>query len=120
MTKKKQGIIKASAQGDKELKKIIGSRIQRVRRHLGRTADWVARGIGVSRGAITQVENGRNNISATLLWKIATVLECDIKEFFPNVPDAKTLDQADIEKIGKENERAADYARKAFKPLKND
>lgn len=117
MTKKKRDTIDTRAQDDKALRKIIGSRIQRVRRHLGRTADWVARGIEVSRGAITQIENGRNNISATLLWRIASVLECDIKEFFPIVPAAKTLDQADYEKIKKENEQAAVYARKAFKSL---
>lgn len=115
MIKKKESIIETKTQEDGDIRKIIGSRIQRVRRHLGKTADWVASNIGLTRGAITQIENGRNNINATLLWKIATILECDIKEFFPNVPDAKTLDQADYEKISKENERAAVYAKKAFK-----
>jgi transcriptional regulator with XRE-family HTH domain len=115
MTKKKGGTINVDAQEDEDLKKIIGSRIQRARRHLGRTADWVARGIGISRGAITQVENGRNNISAALLWRIASVLECDIKDFFPDVPDSKTLNQADYEKIKREDARAALYAKKAFK-----
>ncbi len=118
MPKNKRGTIDISTQGEEDLRKIIGSRIQRVRRRLGRTADWVARKIGMSRAAVTQIENGRNNINATLLWKIASVLECDIKEFFPIVPDSKTLDQADFEKIKKENERAAVYAKQAFKQIK--
>jgi transcriptional regulator with XRE-family HTH domain len=114
MAKKKRGIIEVGSQGDVELKELVGARIKRARRHFGRTANWVANNVGVTRGAITQIENGRNNISAILLWKIASVLECDIKEFFPNVPDSRTLNQADFEKISKENERAAAYAKKAY------
>jgi len=115
MPKKKEVKLKEEVDGDTQIKKIIGSRIKRVRRHFDRTADWVARRVGIKRGALTQIENGRNNITAALLWKIASALSCDIKEFFPGVPDSKTLSELDYATIARENEQAAEWAKKAFK-----
>lgn len=98
---------------DQELKKIIGGRIKRVRLRLNRTARWVAEIAGISRISLTQIENGNNNVSAVVLWKIAGALRCDIREFFPDVPNAVTLAEADLEILKEENRKAAEFMKRA-------
>lgn len=115
MAKKKSSTIETRVENDDELKKLIGGKVKRVRRRRDRTARWVAEQANISRIALTQIENGRNNISAVLLWKIASVLHCDIKEFFPAVPDSSALNQADLSTIALEDKQAAEFAKRAFK-----
>ena len=115
MAKKKSDKIQIKIESDNELKKLIGGKVKRVRRRRDRTARWVAEQAGITRIALTQVENGRNNISSALLWKIANVLHCDIKEFFPAVPDSTALNQSDLDTIALEDKQVAEFAKKAFK-----
>ena len=115
MTKNEHSTIEISIDSDEELRKILGGRIKRIRNRFDKSASWVAERIGLTRGALTQIENGRNNVSAILLWKIANVLHCDVKEFFPAVPDSTSLSQADLNIIALEDKQAADFAKKAFK-----
>lgn len=115
MSKKKSSKIEIKVESDKELKKLIGGKLKRIRRRRDRTARWVAEQSGISRIGLTQIENGRNNITAILLWKIANVLRCDIKEFFPAVPDSTSLSQSDLDTIALEDKQAAEFAKKAFK-----
>jgi len=99
---------------DGELKNIIGGRIKRARLRHDRTARWVAEKAGISRISLTQIENGNNNVSAVVLWKIAGVLRCDIREFFPDVPNATTLAETDLSILKEENRKAADFMKKAY------
>lgn len=115
MPKNKSSKIEVKVETDDDLKRIIGGRVRRARKRLDRTARWLAEQIGSSRVALTQIENGRNNINATLLWKIASVLHCEMKEFFPDVPDSTSLSQTDLNTIALENKQAAEFAKKAFK-----
>lgn len=115
MGQKNRSRIEPKVENDDELKKLIGARIKRVRRHRDRTARWVAEQAGISRISLTQIENGWNNISATLLWKIANILHCDIKDFFPAVPDSASLSQLDLDSIALEDKQAAEFAKRAFK-----
>ena len=113
MQKNKKVIIQKCP--DSDLKKLIGGRIQRIRKRMDKTARLVAEQANISRESLTQIENGRNNINAVLLWKIAAVLKCDIKDFFPAVPDSASLTQNDIKIIAAEDKQAAEFAKKAFK-----
>jgi len=115
MATKKSSKITTEVESDIELKKLIAGRLKRTRRRLDKTARWVAEQVGISRVALTQIENGRNNVSAMLLWKIASALHCDIKEFFPAVPDSTSLNQSDLNTIAIEDKQAADFVKKAFK-----
>ncbi len=108
----KKGKIKKEV--NDELKVLIGGRVQRVRKRLDRSALWVAERIGITRGALTQIERGHNNVSAVQLWKIASVLKCDIKDFFPDVPNSAPLTETDLQIIAEENEQAVGFAKKAF------
>jgi len=65
------------------------------------------------------METGRNNINAVALWKMATLFECEVSDFFPDVPDGYALTKADARKIKQEGgEQAAQWAQKLFGELK--
>lgn len=113
MKSKKYNIIEQEE--DFTIKDIIGKRIKRARGRHGQSAQTIAEKVGISRSSLTQIETGRNNISAVLLWKIAGILHCEIKEFFPEVPDSTSLVKNDLEIIAKEDTKAADFMKKAYK-----
>lgn len=101
---------------DVEIRKEIGKRISEMRRKLGLSARRVAEELCISREAVTHVETGRNNISAVSLWKLATLLHCDVTDFFPDVPDGYALTKVDTHKIEQEGgEKAARWARELFR-----
>jgi transcriptional regulator with XRE-family HTH domain len=100
---------------EREIREAIGSRISELRRKRKLSARLVGESLGVSREAITHIETGRNNITAIALWKLATLFRCDIKDFFPDVPDGYGLTKVDTDKIAEEGGRsAADWARQLF------
>ena len=100
---------------EREIREAIGSRISELRRKRKLSARLVGEKLGVSREAITHIETGRNNITAIALWKLATLFRCDIKDFFPDVPDGYGLSKVDTDKIAEEGGRsAADWARQLF------
>ena len=100
---------------EREIREAIGSRISELRRKRKLSARLVGEKLGVSREAITHIETGRNNITATALGKLATLFHCDIKDFFPDVPDGYGLTKVDTDKIAEEGGRsAADWARQLF------
>lgn len=98
-----------------EIRVEIGRRIAEMRRKLGLSARRVAEELGVSREAVTHIETGRNNLSAVSLWKLATIFHCDIKDFFPDVPDGYALTKVDTHKIEQAGgEKAAKWANDLF------
>lgn len=105
---------------DREMREIIGKRIKRIRLRFHKTAKEVGEEIGTTRGALSQIETGKNNISAVSLWKIACLLQCDIKDFFPNVPEAHSLNETDLAIIAEEDESAATFIKQAFKSKKHE
>lgn len=104
---------------DHEIKEAIGRIIKEMRGKLGLSAQTVANGLKMSREAVTHIETGRNNISAVSLWKLATLFNCEIKDFFPAVPDGYAITKVDLRKIEQENgKKAAEWAEKLFKKKK--
>lgn len=114
--KKKKHKIKGRESTDKEVREEVGRRIREMRKKLGQSASRIAQELDISREAITHIETGRNNISAVSLWKIATLFNCDINDFFPVVPDGYAITRVDINKIAQESgEKAAKWAEILFK-----
>ncbi len=69
----------------------------------------------MSREAVTQIENGRNNISAVSIWKLGTLLSCDVSVFFPEIPDGYALTKVDKLKLEEEGgKKAARWAQELF------
>lgn len=99
---------------ESEVRKSIGKRIREIRNKLGFSALTVSEHLGISREAVTHIETGRNNLSAVALWKLATLFDCDVSDFFPDIPDGFALTAVDIRKVAQESESAAEWARKIF------
>lgn len=116
--RKKKDIMDDRILAEDEVRKAIGKKIREMRDKLGHSALRISTELKVSREAITHIETGRNNISAVALWKLATLFNCDIEDFFPHVPDGYALTKVDIHKVAQEDENAAEWATRLFKKKK--
>ena len=115
---KKDTIALGASDTDGEIRKAIGGKIRKLRDRVQHSAASVAERLGISREALTHIETGRNNISATSLWKLATLFGCGIQDFFPDVPDGYTLSPMDTKLLAQEDNRAAKWAEELFKKRK--
>lgn len=116
----KSDIINTKIEAELQVKKEIGARIKQKRRSTRGflTAATVAHKLGISRVALTQLENGKNNVNGVTLWKLATILGCDIKDFFPDIPPGHELSKEDVKNILKKDPNAAKWAEDCFGPAK--
>jgi transcriptional regulator with XRE-family HTH domain len=64
------------------IKADVGLRIRELRNNIGISQEALANKAEIDRTYITDVENGRRNISIELLFKITSALEISIKDFF--------------------------------------
>ena len=117
MTKSKGVKMKNKVGQDTEpnLKRLIGKRIQKIRNRLGKPAKWVAGQMQINRSTLSQMETGTIHINAVALYKLAYVLKCDVREFFPTVPDSSSLTERDVALLAQEDTQAAEFLKKAFK-----
>ncbi|MGZ3809751.1 MAG: helix-turn-helix domain-containing protein [Bacteriovorax sp.] len=65
-----------------DIKLCVGQRIKELRHKLELSQEALANKAGVDRTYVTDVENGRRNISIELLEKIIKALEVSISDFF--------------------------------------
>lgn len=65
-----------------DIKLLVGQRVRELRHKLRLSQEALANKAGVDRTYITDVENGRRNISVELLEKIIKALEVSFAEFF--------------------------------------
>lgn len=61
----------------------IGTRIYFMRKESGRTQEWLAKRIGISRGALANIEQGKQRIYLHMLHQIAKPIECNVKDLLP-------------------------------------
>jgi len=60
----------------------IGKRISQKRRKLGLTSEKLAYENGLSKGYLSEIENGKKLPSLRTLFRLATALKVDIKDLF--------------------------------------
>lgn len=65
-----------------KLPKILGKRIQKLRKNAGLTQEELAEKVGVSRAYIGYIEQGRNTPSLEIVDKIAKVLKVSVSSLF--------------------------------------
>jgi transcriptional regulator with XRE-family HTH domain len=65
-----------------KLAKRIGKKISEARRKLGMTSEKLAYENGISKGYMSDIENGKKLPSIKMLAQIADALKVDIKELF--------------------------------------
>ena len=65
-----------------DIKDKVGQRVRELRHDLGLSQEALANKDGVDRTYMTDVENGRRNISVEILEKILVALEVSFAQFF--------------------------------------
>ena len=111
MPEKKDGTIEEGVR--QEIKTAVGALIREERRRGGHTVNRVAKRLGISRVALTQIENGTSNVNAVQLWILACSLGCEMKDLFPSLASGfalNKLNKTDLEKLRKKDERAPHWA----------
>lgn len=106
----------------RKIREAIGGNIKRIRRS-ARTflsAEKVAAKLGISRVTLTQIENGKKNINAVVIWELACVLGCDIKKIFPDTPDGFQLSARDLKEVEKIDPKAVRFAEDLFGKSKSE
>lgn len=106
----KQKIVKIKIQ------EAIGSNIRRIRRSARKflSAEKVANELGISRVTLTQIEKGKRNINAALLWELCCLFGCEVTEIFPPIEEGYQLSPRDVKEIQKIDPRAVSFAELAF------
>lgn len=99
-----------------EIRHDIGERIKSVRRRSrgALSARAVAEKLGISRVTLTQIENGKRNVNAVLLWELACRLGCSVQDFFPPIPDGFQITQRDVEEVKKVDKKAVGWLEDLF------
>jgi transcriptional regulator with XRE-family HTH domain len=64
------------------LAKRLGSRIAEIRRKKGMTSEQLAQENGISKGYLSDIENGNKLPSLLMLERLAKVLKISLKDFF--------------------------------------
>ncbi|MCX7997338.1 MAG: helix-turn-helix domain-containing protein [Leptospiraceae bacterium] len=70
---------------------MLGSIIRRKRKKLGIKSVEIARRVGISRQAYSQIEQGRINPSATTLVKISKELNLEMRDFYKAISNKKRV-----------------------------
>lgn len=82
---------------NRPLYEALGNLIRRRRRALELTQDQLASRLGISRGALANIETGRQNFLLHQLYRFASALEIDVHSLLPVMesrlagPDGETL-----------------------------
>lgn len=84
-----------------DVKKLLGNRIRLLRKRLKLSQEALALRAGLDRTYVASLENGKRNVSIINIYRLATALECSLKEFFdyedfsiiyPNTPVSKVAE----------------------------
>jgi len=73
-----------------DIKQKVGHRIKELRKELGLSQEALALKAEVDRTYVTDVENGRRNVSMEILEKLIKALRISVKDFF----DAKVFSKS--------------------------
>ncbi len=65
-----------------DIKDKVGERIRELRHELGLSQEALGNKAGVDRTYVTDVENGRRNVSVEVLEKLIKALEVSFQDFF--------------------------------------
>ncbi len=103
---------KAAKKFKKELEAIrtkIGIKIGHRRKEIDLDMKVLAEKVGLSQGSISNIEKGRQSITAERLWQFSVALGCSPTKLLPSVPDEIKEFDKNIEKL--ENEEAKEFAK---------
>ena len=67
----------------KDLAKRFGEKVRSMRKDKGISQDNLALSANIDRSYVGRIERGEVNITLEKVYKIASVLECDVRELLP-------------------------------------
>lgn len=105
-------------EAEDEINAFIGRKVREIRDLRNLSAETVATELGMDRTNLSHIENGRNKITAVMLWKLATLFNCPVDRFFPKTAEKHSLSHSDIDLLKKEDVRVEDWASRCFKTVK--
>lgn len=112
---------KMTTNTDEEIRRHIGNRIKTLRQSkLRLSAEMVAKRLKISRTSLTEMENGKTNISTVMIWKIACLFDTQVDNFFPQIPTGFGLSKTDLRNIANEDEQAVAWGIDLFGENKNE
>lgn len=76
----------ADAITEETIDQLVGLSIRQRRKSRGLSQAQLGELTGVSFQQVQKYERGANRVSASMLWKIARALHCEIADLFENVP----------------------------------
>lgn len=82
MTKQYSSETKGGRESKQNIKKLFGLAVRRRRHELGISQEELADRAGLHRTYVTEVENGRRNVSLKNIDRLATALEVSLKNLF--------------------------------------
>lgn len=109
VTKKKSSSAEKIRKELKAVQKKIGVKIRQQRKKRDMETKMLASEIGLSQGSISNIENGKQSITAERLWQIAVALGCDANDLLPPVPNRFAEFEANIMQM--EKEEAKEFAK---------
>jgi len=71
---------------NRSIYKALGTVVRRRRRTLDLTQQELAQSIGISRGALANIETGRQNVLLHQLYRFSTALDMDVRDLLPPPP----------------------------------
>ncbi|WP_105172416.1 helix-turn-helix domain-containing protein [Pseudoalteromonas sp. T1lg24] len=72
---------------DEALAKLIGRNIKMLRFDKGLNQEFVCEKAGIDRSYLSRIENGKTQVTASIIYSIAIALDCEVTDIFPNVSD---------------------------------
>jgi transcriptional regulator with XRE-family HTH domain len=74
----------------------VGVRVRRLRssRHL--TQEQLAQHLSLARTSVTNIEAGRQPLSAYLMWRLADILACPIEDLLPRPDELASADERQL------------------------
>ena len=67
-----------------EFNQLVASKIRNVRKETGLSAEYVATELGITKGAYSNLENGKVEITLTRLESLSKILDKPLTVFLPN------------------------------------
>ena len=93
----------------------IGKKICHRRKEIELDTKILATKVGLSQGSISNIEKGKQSITAERLWQFSVALGCFPTKLLPSIPDEIKEFDKNIEKL--ENDQDKEFARAIIRSI---
>lgn len=101
----------------KEICVTIGEEIRKRRSTIGMTRKEFGSKLDFSQASVSNIEKGKQSLTAGKLWQVALVLGCSPSEILPPIPEEYKMFEKELAKMDKKTRQ---WGYELLKPLKNE